>query len=143
MQPTRIAPALPVGAYTTYQVLAPLSTHFRPATCEEVDCEAYRNGWRVRIEGLAPAMLHAARTCGRRYRELQVAQGETWLVYEPGQPCLKATTHTTRLDRPEIYLRRPGDWRGLGEAYRHSRPEHWVDDFATHQQQLADRLERG
>ena len=136
----RIAPKMPAAAYKTYSIAAPLSTHYRPATCSEVDCPRYLNGWRVRVEGLPPELLHAAKTSGRRYRELHVVEGETWLVFEAGQACFLAGEHRKRLDRPELYVVRDGDWRGNPrgtQARRHARPEHWVEDFAEHQDRLA------
>lgn len=142
----RVEPKMPASAYRTFAILAPVSSHWRKATCAEVDCPDYLNGWRVRVEGLDPQMLHAARTSGRRFRELHVTEGETWLVYEAGQSCFRAEQHRRRLERPELYVVRDGDWRGnpRGTPVRqHARPEHWVENFAEHQQGLADALERG
>ncbi|KUF18466.1 hypothetical protein [Streptomyces silvensis] len=142
----RIEPQMPPAAYKTFGILAPVSSHWRPATCAEVDCADHRLGWRVRVEGLDEELLHAARTSGRRYSELRVAEGETWLVFEAGQPCFRARQHRTRLDRPELYVVRDGDWRGnpRGTPIRqHARPEHWVENFAEHQQGLADAHRKG
>lgn len=141
----RIQPAMPAAAYKTYQIAAPLGTHFRPATCAEVDCPDYLHGWRVRVENLTPELLHTARNCGRRYREVQVAQGETWLSFEAGQSCFRAGEHRKRLERPELFIVRGGDHRGnpLGQSREHTRPEDWVEDFAEHQQGLADTQQKG
>lgn len=142
----RCEPKMPPQAYKTFAILAPVSSHWRKATCAEVDCPNYLNGWRVRIEGLDEEMLHAARASGRRFTELHVAEGETWLVYEAGQPCFRAGQHRKRLDEPELYVVRDGDWRGNPRgtpARRHSRPEHWVENFAEHQQGLADAHQKG
>lgn len=140
----RVEPAMPAGAYKTYQIAAPLGSHFRPATCAEIDCPDYLNGWRVRVENLTPDLLHAARTSGRRYREVPVAAGETWLSFEAGQPCFRAGEHRKRLERPELFIVRGGDWRQqVGEARRHTRAEDWVDDFANHQSRIADVQGRG
>lgn len=133
-------------AMKTYQISAPLGSHWRPATCAEVDCPNYVNGWRVRVEGLTPQDLHVARTCGRRYVEQHVAADETWLVYEAGQPCFRASQHRARVGRPELYVVRDGDHRGNPrgtEPRRHTRPEFWVEDFAEHQQSLADKMKEG
>jgi hypothetical protein len=134
------------AAYKTYEMRSPLSSHFRPATCAEVACSHYLNGWRVRVEALTPDLLHAARNSGRKYTEQQVAEGETWLVFEPGQACFKASQHRARLDRPPLYLVRDGDHRGNPrgtKARLFQRPDQWVDDFATHQQNLADEIQKG
>lgn len=142
----RIVPKLEPHQVKTFQVVAPAATHYRPATCEEVECEQYRNGWQVRVEGLTPADLHTARNCGRSFREVQVAPGETWLVYAPGQPCFRASQHKAPVGRPELYFVREGDWRGNPRGTRprqHSKPEHWVEEFGEHQQTLADEIEKG
>lgn len=142
----RIPPKMPASAYKTYQILAPISSHFRDATCEEVDCEAYRCGWRVRIEGLDPQLLHTARTSGRRFTELHVAENENWLVFEPGQRCFRSSQHKVPLEREGIYVVRDGDWRGNPRGttpYRHKRPEDWVDDFANHQEKLDKEIGNG
>lgn len=129
---------LPASAYQTYHILAPEQSHWRPASCEEVGCLSHRYGWRTRIQGLSPQDVHAARTSGRRYTEVKVEEGETYLVFEPGQRCWKASTHRIRVDRPELYVVRDGDWRGnpTGEARQHT-PDGWVNDFAEHQDRIA------
>lgn len=145
-QMNRVEPLMPAAAYKTFEIAAPASTHFRPATCAEVDCPHYLNGWRVRVEGLPPEMVHTAKTSGRRFRELRVAESETWLVFEAGQSCFQASQHRTRLDRPELFVVRDGDHRGNPrgtKARLHQRPEHWTEQFAEHQQGLADAHQKG
>ncbi|WP_346163568.1 hypothetical protein [Streptomyces bangladeshensis] len=142
----RIEPQMGAESYKTYAMVSPLSSHFRPATCAEVDCPHYLNGWRVRVEGLAPQDIHAAKTSGRRWIEQRVADGETWLVFEAGQPCFKASQHRTRVDRPPLYIVRDGDHRGNPrgtKARLHQRAADWQEDFAEHQQKLADEIRKG
>lgn len=145
MKMNRLPPQGRVQDYKTYQIVAPLKTHWRPATCAEVNCPQYEKGWQVRVENLTPEMLHAAKTCGRKYSELRVADGETWLVYEAGQSCFRASQHRVKLDRQEIYIARDGDWRGnpTGRVLKHTRPENWVDDFQSNSEKLIDLRERG
>jgi hypothetical protein len=142
----RPEPKMAAAAYKTYAVVSPISTHFRPATCAEVACPHYVNGWRVRVEALTPDLLHAARNSGRKYAEQRVAEGETWLVFEAGQDCFKARDHRTRLDRAPLYVVRDGDHRGNPrgtKARLHQNPGNWVEDFATHQQAIADEIKKG
>lgn len=146
MRPTnRIQPLGQAQDYRTFQIVSPLSTHWRPATCVEVDCAQYLNGWRVRVEGLPPEMLHTAKTAGRKFTELHVAEGENWLVYEAGQACFRATEHKKLLDRQEIYIARDGDFRGnpTGQVRKHTRPEFWIEDMQENNSRVADRLQRG
>lgn len=141
-----VEPRMGPESYKTYSIQAPLATHFRPATCEEVGCPNFLNGWRNRVEGLTPELLHAARNSGRKYTELRVAEGETWLMYEAGQPCFQASLHRAPIGRPELFIVRDGDRRGNPrgtKARLHQRPADWLDDFAEHQQDLADAAERG
>lgn len=159
-EPNRIQPRLPASGMKTYALAAPLASHWRPATCEEVDCPSYLQGWKtivdeatelgqrqaayVRSECLDDAQANRPAVGGRRrYREAREA-GLTVFTFEAGQRCFAA--HQQPLEREPLYLVRGGDWRGnpRGEpARRHVRPDDWVDDFAEHQQHLADRLERG
>lgn len=139
-------PRMGAEAYKTYAIIAPTSTHFRRATCEEVACPDHLNGWRVRVEGLPAELLHAARHSGRKHTELPVADGETWLVFEAGQPCFQTSQHRTRIGKPELFVVRDGDRRGNPrgtKARLHQRPEHWQEDFAEHQQGLADAIQEG
>jgi hypothetical protein len=145
-QPNRPTPLMDPSRYKTYAVVSPLSTHFRKATCAETACPHYLNGWGVRVENCTPDLLHAARTSGRRYRELHVAEGENWLVFEPGQECFRASTHYLREERPPLFLVRDGDHRGnprRTKTRQHLNPQTWVDDFAEHQQTLADEIKKG
>lgn len=138
---------LPVDAVKTYQVLQPAHSHWRPATCSEVDCNDYVNGWRVRLETLTDAQKHAIRTCGRKFTILSICEGTTYLVFEAGQECFRSFDHRAPLGKPGIYVVRDGDpWRGnpRGTPHRvHSRPEHWQEDFGEHQQRLYDRWKKG
>ena len=147
VQLSRIQPLMGPEAYKTYAVVSPLGSHFRKATCAEAGCEHYRDGWQTRVEGLPPEMVHAAKSSGRKYREQRVAEGETYLVFEAGQPCFRESQHRVRIsDRPPLYVVRDGDWRGNPRRTKdrvHHTPDNWLDDFATHQQAIADQIEKG
>lgn len=128
----------------TYSITAPLATHFRKASCEEVNCPDFLNGWRVRKDALNPQMLHTATHSGRSYTELHVAEGENWLVFPAGQPCFKASQHKLPIGKPEIYYVRGGDQRGnpLGTKRIHIKPEFWVEDFAENLDNIRTAQER-
>lgn len=146
MSLNRPDPLMAPQAYKTYAVVAPLSTHWRKATCAEVDCPHYLNGWRTRVENCTPDLLHAAKTSGRRYREMRIAEGESYLVFEAGQPCFAAAAHRKQIGRPPLYIVRDGDWRGnprRTRARQHLNPANWVEDFSEHQQKLADEIKKG
>lgn len=141
----RMTPKLAAAQMKTYSVVTP-AENFRAATCAEVECEAYTKGWQILKENLSAELLHTIAESGRSYTEMPIREGETWLVFAPGQACFRAATHRLRLDKPELYVVQGGDWRGNPlnvETCVHSGPDPWVDDFATHQDKLANQAERG
>jgi len=145
----RIDPALPVQAYKTFQIQAPHSTHFRKATCAEADCPHHLQGWQSVIDErteLGQRQAHYIRKqSGRRFREDQHSVGMTVFTFEPGQTCFASDDHRVRLDKPELFVVRDGDWRGnpTGRRRQHARPEDWVDDFGEHQLAVKEQHERG
>lgn len=146
MSLNRPSPLMAPQAYKTYAVVQPLATHWRPATCAEVDCPHYLNGWRTRIETLTPELLRAARNSGRHYTVRQIAAGESYLVFQAGQPCFAASEHRKQIGRPPLYVVRDGDYRGNPRGTKarvHVSPDNWLDDFATHQQAIADEIKKG
>lgn len=144
-QPFRVTPAGPVHAYQTWQIHTPKTPdYYQPASCEDVDCEHWLNGWQTRIPATAEGLLYTARHCGRPYAE-RAEDGEVVFVFAPGTPCFKAATHRIKVGRPELFIVRGGDWRGnpTGEHRIHSRPDDWVDEFRTHTEKLHAQQERG
>lgn len=142
-QITRLAPVGPARAYKTYQVSTPPSTT-RPATCEEVECSAWANGWTTTLAVSSQgALIHAVRSAGRPFTEATDGTHITF-VFEAGTRCFKAGQHRMQV-RPELYVVRGGDWRGnpTGMKRQHTRPEHWVEDFAEHQDRIITALREG
>lgn len=142
------APAMPVTAYRTFQIAAPRSTHFRVGTCAEAGCEEYERGWTSRIDEtteFGQAQAHYIRKdSGRRFREEKRPDGFTMFAFEPGQKCFRRE-HLIRLDRPEHFVVRDGDWRGnpTKRRMRHKNAIEWVEHFQEHQDQLRSAMERG
>ena len=148
-------PVGPAAAYKTYEIRSPRSTHWRPATCEQVDCAAYLHGWSTTVDtgtelGQGQA-YYIRKQSGRSFQEEPAvfdftdSPGLVAFVFPPGQRCFRSDTHRIRLTRPEIFVVRGGDWRGnpAGTSRQHQRPEHWVEDFAQHQDRISTRLQRG
>lgn len=141
-EPFRIVPQLPTGAYQTYGIAVPRDTTVK-AACEQVGCPAWRRGWRTVIDETADLGAQQAtyiRTAaGRTFTERPGPAGTTEFLFDSGQRCF--AEHRTR---PEVYTVRPGDWRGVaGPTRRHARAADWVDDFAEHQQRIADQRQQG
>lgn len=151
MQPFRVEPQLPVQAYKTYELRAPLASHWRPASCAETGCEAYEHGWRTVVDETTPLGQQQAAyirsRAGRAYREErsdEPAQARmTVFVFPAGQPCFRAGQHRVPLEREPLYIVRGGDWRGTTGDQRQLNAAAWVDDFATHQNNLAEQIEKG
>lgn len=141
-----LEPLLPPHAKKTYLIKAPKATHWRKASCIEVGCEGQEHGWVSLIDErteLGQRQAHYIRKLsGRRFRE-ETENGLTSFTFEPGQTCF--TEHEVPLGKPELYLVRGGDsrrWTGMDDRV-HTRAEDWVDDFATHQQKIADAIKEG
>lgn len=141
----RPAPRLEAASYKTYAIRTPSKTHMRRAKCSEVNCEHYLNGWQVRVEGLPPELLHAAKTSGRKYVPHYIAEGETYLIFEAGQACFKALEHQVPTGRPSLFYVGRGDFRlfSVRRAKRHENADDWRDDFANHQDRIKTLVERG
>ncbi len=149
---TNTTPALPgqfrapATAYKTYGIVAPLSTHWRPATCVEVDCCDYLNGWQSAFAPDDQRADYVRRHSGRRFVESRTDDGRVLFTFAQGQTCFRAADHRIRVGRPELFVVRDGDRRGnpFGTTpYVHSRPQDWVEDFAEHQAKVALVVERG
>jgi hypothetical protein len=143
-----IPPKLGPAYYKTYQVVAPLSTHFRRATCEEVGCEKLALGFKVVVDEKTDlGKRQAAYIRGDRTRqavESKTPVGLTEFVFVAGNNCF--AEHQTRLERQELFIVRDGDRRGnpRGTTPRqHKNAAEWQEDFAEHQSKLHDAQERG
>jgi hypothetical protein len=144
----RITPNMPVQAYRSFEIRSPLATHYRPATCGEVDCTPHLNGWTTRVDEsteLGQQQAHYIRhDTSRRHTEERQPDGLTAFAFEAGQRCFAADKHQAPVGRPEIYLSRGGDWRGTTTGpLTHSGPEGWLDEFQTNQDHLKTRIDRG
>lgn len=148
MHPFRLAPKIGAEHVKSYEIRAPRDTHFREGTCEEVECDAYRHGWKTAVDTStelgARQAFYIRNTSRRHFTEEAYPDGRVIFTFSAGQRCFRA--HLVPLEREPLYIVRDGDWRGNPrgtEPRIHVRPEDWVDDFANHQSALADRIERG
>lgn len=154
-KPFRLTPAMPTQNYQTFAVRSPINTHYRRATCAEIACADYLNGWYLKIDGTPPELLHVATHSGRSYRIGEVMLEPTEdrptteifkaLIFEAGQPCFREETHVTSLERPEFFYIGRGDFRSFStrRALQVGQPDEFVDRFATHLDKLKTKLERG
>lgn len=137
---------MPASSYKTYQIISPISTHWRKATCAEVECPDYIHGWKIRTDTLSEEMIHAATHSGRKFSWMRPSELENWLVFESGQPCFRSGTHRVRLDREDVFIVRDGDWRGNPrgtQARKHANGLMWREDFQEHLDVINSEIERG
>lgn len=137
-------PLMPFYAYKSYRFLKPRKTHWRRATCEEVECKFYRDGWRFPLMGATQQQIHDATHSGRSYKLVQVSPNEQYLEFAPGQPCWNAHKHELPIEREPIYLRQCGDFRQyMGRPYQHKNIEFWIEDMQEHQDKILKIVKRG
>lgn len=144
---SRVKPKAPAQYFKTYAVLTPPETHYRKASCTEVECQHNLKGWVTRLD---VSSVNGASTAnwirmhsGRSYTYKQKGVIVTF-VFPPGQKCF--IEHKVSLQRPEFFVVQGGDWRGNPMSiteYRHKNPENWVEDCALHQDKIATAHQKG
>ena len=115
-----------LNPYRTYQIVAPRSTHTRPATCEEVDCVAWRDGWTTMLPEGDPRADYIRHGSGRHFTEAREA-GMVTFTFPAGQMCFGAADHRVSLERDPIFR-----VRERGQTTTHPRGELWVEDMSHH-----------
>jgi hypothetical protein len=147
---TRREPKGPVELYKTYEMVRPISTHTREASCQEVMCQAYANGWRTILDlstdkGVAQAR-YIREHSGRSFVvEHEPTPEDPRLIFrfKSGQKCF--AEHRVPLEIEPLYRIRGGDYRGnpLGIPTVTRRRDDWLDDFGNHQIKLAEAIKEG
>lgn len=144
-----IEPKLPPGAMQTYEIDAPLTTHWRTATCAEVECAAYLQGWtsdvppdsagEARIKQIYDAEIRSGKVTTSK-----TSEGFTRYHFPAGTACFRRIWHKLPLERDAIFTVRSGDWRGTDGVIRtFKNGEEWVDSFANHQDRIKQLIDRG
>lgn len=129
-------PLLPVTKMVTHAILQPLLTHWRSATCAEVDCAHYLNGWGVAKRHVDDRLLAAIKQAGYRFSTIEIEEGQDHLWFEAGQPCFKAGDHRLPVGRDPLFVARSGDWRGNPDGANakplvFSGADAWKDSIGT------------
>lgn len=131
----------------TYAIVRKDGVHMRPATCAEVECEQWAHGWVTRVpRGSKMAQFIEGNTHGRTWAEVDThGAPEREFRFLAGQPCFRSSTHRRPIEREPLFVVRDGDWRGnpRGTPAVQRTADDWVDDFANHQQQIAEARDRG
>ena len=110
-----------------YQITWPKDTHFRKATCEEVECPHFIKGWITRVVIGSPQDQYIKQDKTRNQVGVKTSEGQIDYYYEPGQQCFR--THTTKVERaPFFTLNQPG--RESGRLIRSNMDfDRWTDGF--------------
>jgi len=144
----RITPRLGAQDFQTYQIAAPVSSHWRPASCEEYGCSMGEFGWKMQLDLSTELGQKQARyikhESGRRYTHAVLPSGLVELTFPSGQDCF--TEHRVRMDREEKYIVRGGDFRGNPLRVKprvHTKPEFWIEDFQENQDAINRVIGKG
>lgn len=138
---------MPPTAVRSFAIKAPRATHFRPATCAEIECAHWRDGWATFIDestgqGRQQAQYIRARS-ERAFTEERKPDGRTAFLFKPGQRCFRSDGHVVPLEREPLFVVRTGDWRGtIGTPYVHTGGDpgaSWVDEYMTHVDRLVSQ----
>ena len=135
---SRLAPLGDPRAYKTYGAVSPLSTHWRPATCEEADCEAFLHGWVTTVDLSTPEgqqMAHfITHDKTRRWTVQKVSATLVKFIYGPGQRCF--AEHRTRPGTLLVH-------QGGRVAREHVSLADLAEDYTEHMGGIADQQARG
>jgi hypothetical protein len=135
--------------YKSYTMAAPVRTHWRPASCEEYECEQFQRGFVTTVDvstDLGQKQFHyLSHDRSRLYHMQRVSLTVFKFVYGPGNNCFNQQEHFIPIGRPPHLLVVGGDWRGnpRRDIVRHTRVEHWVEDSAIHLNNIAEVVRRG
>lgn len=150
-----------ITAYTDYRITQRDRENFRPATCAEVECDAFRNGWLTIVgAALADQVRVIARDTGRAFTERPTAGGLVEFAFPAGQEGFRGGEHDhkVRVDSVQHYTKASGKpgWRvnplngrtewvfvGDGSSRQQLSAQSWVDDFGENQERLAAEQQRG
>ena len=112
-----------------FRVAMPPSTHRIPATCREVDCPHFLDGWMTVVAVGSRQDIYIRHDNSRKWT-VQMKEGSTTIlefIFEPGQTCFRE--HTRLSGRPPFYLHETADGRRL----------HRAQDFIEHVHEETDR----
>lgn len=142
----RMAPKMAPTAYRSFEVHSPLTTHYRNATCGEVECAHHFEGWTSTFDLSTPdgrKWGNAVARSGRRFTTTQHGALTTF-HFPAGQKCFRAP-HRVPIGRPELYVVRDGDWRGnpTGLVDHVAKPVEFVERMAENLDVLDSALRRG
>lgn len=140
---------LPPAAFRSFELRRPLGRDFwRSATCEQVQCDHWKNGWKTHIDVSTDLGREQARYVIKRSgRQFELdRQGTQWMFTFPaGQQCFRSGEHRMPRERDPIFVARDGDHRGnpTGRRRIHAVGADWMNDLHEHVDEALERRKRG
>lgn len=139
-------PTLTPNAYQTFTIRRPATPAFwRKATCDEVDCERKRNGWRTVLDVGTATGARTAKWItdfSGRHGSIERAGNQVTFTFLAGQNCFES--HRVAIEREPIYIARGGDLRAaVGRRIVHSSGEAWRDHMAEQLDKVREDRARG
>lgn len=137
---------VPAHLMRTFQIDQPLDSHYRRATCAEVECSAQANGWIMGFDLDDRDKAASARWIrdhsGRTFTAALAGRKLT-LTFAAGQTCF--AKHRVPLEREPFYVVRGGDFRGnpTRYRYRHANADDFVDQWDNDLSKINAVKERG
>lgn len=142
----------PVQHMKTFALLQPFDTHYRVATCAEVECRGFRQDMTVTFDLTIAQQVRDANWLrnhsGLRFTYLMLDDGrKVRFIVPAGQQCLasRLRPHRVPLERDPFMVVRAGDFRGNPTGYvaREHDPEIFLDRWATDLDKLKTVHDRG
>lgn len=118
---------------TRFQLVRPPGSHWRRATCAEVQCVAHLEGWDTVLPADDDRCDYIRARSGRAFTEHRVDGGLVAFRFPPGQTCFAAADHQVPIEREPLYLVRGHRPR------QHTRGELWVEDMSERLDVVRDR----
>lgn len=134
--------------HQTFEISAPLPTHWRPASCEEVECRAFMRGFKIELDASTDEGARALADIAAVYGKAWMTRiGPTMVRFTapPGTPCFRRAQHRLPLERDPLFRLKdgaPGQYRRGMRSVIMNEGE-WLDRFAEHQGSIADARQRG
>jgi len=144
-----------VATNQRFTLSQPLDTHFRPATCEEVDCPQHLFGWVTVLDRECDVrLIDDILKSGRHFTRMRSEEasqraskdlppGMLAFVFPPGQQCFRQ--HVMPVGREPFLAYQRGVAMGAGGAFVpvEDRRQHVkVSDFTEHFNEEADGIRR-
>ena len=120
--------------------MSPIPSHWRAATCAELECEPWRNGWKTIVSAGSIQEDYIKHHSGRRFEIVRSLDSATVSFYfPPGQVCFGGHEgHVVKLERDPLFIHTPKPGRARVMA-----PMDWIDTHKETLFQIRHRIQQG